>query len=254
MKNLQKKIVAIGGYGKDDHPADIKGINAKLIELSGKRKPKFLFIPTASDDSPRYIKKIQDVFAQNLGCEVQHLLLYSEDRPKKLFQEKIEWADIIYVGGGNTLKMMNLWRRLGVDTALKKAYLAGKVLCGVSAGSICWFDYGVSDSRQFRNPERNDYIRVSGLGFIPALNNPHHQSGNWDKGHRTYGMKHILKRHGGFALAVPDMCALAFIGDEIQVLKDSKQAGAYKTYFQGSQYVEDELFSGAAVEDVLRGV
>ncbi|MCA9373554.1 MAG: peptidase E [Candidatus Gracilibacteria bacterium] len=251
MKNLQKKIVAIGGYGPKDNPADIKEINEKLIELSGRPKPNFLFVPTATDDSSVYISKINETFEKGFGCDVQSLLLYSDDQSKKSFQEKIAWADIIYVGGGNTLKMMNLWRRLGVDKSLKKAYQSGKVMCGVSAGSICWFDYGVSDSRQFKNPDRNDYIRVSGLGFIPALNNPHHQSGNWDKDHRSFGMKHILKRHSGFALSVPDMCALAFIGNKVDVVKDLKEVRAYKTYFKKGAFIEDPIRSGISVKELL---
>jgi dipeptidase E len=58
-------------------------------------------------------------------------------------------ADIIYVGGGNTLKMMTLRRKLGVDKALQQALKKDIILSGLSAGSICWFDYGNSDSRKF---------------------------------------------------------------------------------------------------------
>lgn len=247
-----KKIVAIGGYGPNDRPHEPKLINKKIVELSGKKRPKFLFLPTASDDSSRYVSRIEAVFGKSFGCDVRNLLLYSDDQLKRSFEEKIAWADIIYVGGGNTLKMMNLWRRLGVDRELKKAYQSGTVMCGVSAGSICWFDYGVSDSRQFKNPDRNDFIRVSGMGIIPALNNPHHRSDSWDDGHRLNGLKHILQRHAGFALSVEDMCALAFIGGKVQVLRGLKKGGAYKSYLKVGEYYEDVIEDGILLKDLLR--
>jgi putative intracellular protease/amidase len=80
--------------------------------------------------------------------------------------EKDLSADIIYVGGGNTLQMMRVWRRFGVDKLIKSAYESGTVLSGISAGSICWFDSGHSDSMSFYNPRKWKYTNVRGLGLI----------------------------------------------------------------------------------------
>ena len=74
-------------------------------------------------------------------------------------------ADIVYIGGGNTLAMMKRWRELGIDKLLKIAYKRDIVLSGLSAGSICWFKQGLSDSRRFRNPKA-DLIKVTGIGLI----------------------------------------------------------------------------------------
>ena len=98
-------------------------------------------------------------------------------------------ADIIYVGGGNILKMMTLWRKLKVDELLNEARAKGIILCGISAGSICWFNYGNSDSRKFKNPNA-DYIKVTGLGFINAIHCPHYDTEskrNRQEGARTAG-------------------------------------------------------------------
>ena len=88
-------------------------------------------------------------------------------------KEMIEWADIIYVGGGNTLKMMNAWRKYGFDKLMLKAYDEGKVLYGISAGAICFSKYGNSDSRRFTSGGLN-MIRVTGINLVNILLCPHY--------------------------------------------------------------------------------
>jgi dipeptidase E len=89
-----------------------------------------------------------------LKCKTDVLFLIKEQPSKESIQRKILSADIIYVGGGNTLQMMCIWRRLRVDTLLISAYENGTVLSGISAGAICWFDSGHSDSMSFFNQAR----------------------------------------------------------------------------------------------------
>jgi len=211
-------IVAIGGYAKElsrggffDTPIVI---DKEIVQLSAKKKPNVLFIPTASTDSKKYVEVIQWVYEERLGTYYDALLLYSEKPSKKVIQEKINWADIIYVGGGNTLKMMKKWRLLGVDKMLKRAYKQGKVLCGASAGSICWFEYGVSDSLHFYDENETKYIRVKGLGILPGVHCPHFGSKTYDNKYRTKGMEEVMLRSKGKCLAVPDGAAV--------VIKDGK--------------------------------
>ena len=129
---------------------------------------RLLFIPTASSDSDRYSKHIQEYFGEFLKCKTGVLFLIKEQPSREQIQRKISSADIIYVGGGNTLLMMRTWRRLGVDHLLKVAYENGTVLAGISAGSICWFDSGHSDSMSFYNPRKWKHISVRGLDFSRA--------------------------------------------------------------------------------------
>ncbi len=154
------------------------------MRLSGfrdKKNPKLLFIPTASSDSEIYWKHIQEYFGEFLKCKTDVLFLMTESLSPEQIRKKIVSADIIYVGGGNTLQMMRIWRSLGVDKLLKAAYENGTVLCGISAGSICWFDSGHSDSMSFYNPRKWKYINVKGLGLIQGITlSPLQQQDAWE--------------------------------------------------------------------------
>ncbi len=230
------KIVAIGGYEYHGKKGAVLrtpiAIDKKIVELCGKKKPKVLFIPTASSDSEGYRLAISNLYQDKLGCKVDELLLIAEKPTKKEIQTKIKTADIIYVGGGNTLMMMKKFRRLGIDKMLKKAYKEEKVLCGASAGSMCWFEYGISDSLQFYK-KTNEYIRVTCLGILPGTHNPHFGSAKHDKGHRTKGMKKIMKRTKGSCIAIPDACAVAFVDGRYEVLGKGVVS---KAWWEGGEY------------------
>ncbi|HOZ53573.1 MAG TPA: Type 1 glutamine amidotransferase-like domain-containing protein [bacterium] len=161
------KIIAIGGgeIGRPGYSVETLKIDKDIIKLSGRKNPKILFIPTASSDSESYCDTFKKYFGQKLKCQVDVLYLINNNLSQKEISKKILGSDIIYVGGGNTLKMMNIWRKKGVDKILKKALNKDIVLSGISAGAICWFKYGLSDSRKFKNKD-SDYIQVSGLNFI----------------------------------------------------------------------------------------
>src|ERR1700683_671103 len=132
---MQKAIVAIGGG--QIRTRGTAPIDREIIRLTNKTRPKFLFIPTASSDSERYWKHVQEYFGGFLKCKTDVLFLIAEQISTKQIRRKIRWADIIYVGGGNTLQMLRVWRRVGVDKLLKSAYDKGTVLSGISAGAIC---------------------------------------------------------------------------------------------------------------------
>jgi len=160
-----RKIIAIGGGSVVEEAT--AAIDAAIVKLAGKKTPKALFIPKASGDDIGYCENFSSVYSKKFGCETDSLLLFKMNPPAKTIREKILQADIIYVGGGNTLMMMRRWRYLGVDKLLIKASQQGKVLAGVSAGAICWFQYGHSDSEFYYHPENWDWIRVKGLGILP---------------------------------------------------------------------------------------
>lgn len=236
-------IVAIGGYDKEPSRHDVFDtpvalIDKEIIRLSGKKHPNLLFIPTASSDSEKYSEMIRGLYEGQLGASFDVLCLLSEKPSEQEISSKIAWADIIYVGGGNTLKMMKLWRRLGVDKLLKKAYKSGTVMCGVSAGSICWFDYGVSDSLHFYNEKETKYIKVQGLGILAGVHCPHLGSEAYDKGHRTKGMKEIMKRSKGKCLAVPDGAAVVIQEGKMRSIGLSP---SYLSWWEKGQWFEEEL-------------
>ncbi len=233
-----KTIVAIGGgeIGRPGRPVETTAIDKELIRLTGKKKPMVLFIPTASSDAEEYDTVFQKHFGKRLGCTTDVLWLIRERPSEKAIEEKIMSADIVYVGGGNTQKMLRVWKLYGVDTILRKAWEKGIVLSGVSAGSICWFRGGPSDSRRFKNPDA-DLIHVTGLGFIPALHSPHYD-GEKD---RRPALKTMMKKTSGIAIAIDNCCAVEFIDATYRVIASKPNAKAYRVYWKAGTYYEKEI-------------
>lgn len=243
-----RKIIAIGGgeIGRSGVKNETRGIDLEIIKLSKKKNPKLLFIPTASGDAPGYIESIQKHFGKKLGCNVDSLELISKKYTQKELEDKILKTDIIYVGGGNTLKMMKIWRKLGVDVLLEKAMKRGVVLSGLSAGSICWFQYGNSDSARFGKNKKVSMIRVKGVNLIPALHCPHYDI---EKG-REKSLKEMMKKTSGVAIAIDNCCAIEIIGDEYRILKTKKTANAYKVYWKGGKYFKELILARKNLQPV----
>lgn len=164
-------IVAIGGG--EIRQRETFQLDTFIRDLTGKAAPKMLFIPTASDDAAGYSQIVDEVYGKELGCSVDHLRLVSESPSSTQIEEQIGQADLIYVGGGNTRKMMDTWRSYGVDTLLRQKTGSDVVLAGVSAGAICWFEYGHSDSESFTDKPDWEYTQVEGLGLLSGFYCPH---------------------------------------------------------------------------------
>lgn len=233
-----KKIVAIGG-GEISAKSTL-AIDKEIIRLSGKKKPKLLFIPTASSDSEGYWNNIEKYFGNYLGCKTDVMFLIKEKPTKSEIEKKILTSDIIYVGGGNTLKMMRLWRQLGIDLVLKTAYDQGIVLCGISAGSICWFDSGHSDSMSFYHPTKWKYINVKGLGFIKGTHCPHYDSQTLQVA-RKNNFQNMISRIGESGIAIEDNCAIEFIDGYYKVIASKPLASAYKVYKKNGKIISEKI-------------
>jgi dipeptidase E len=231
-----KNIIALGGgeIGRPGYPVETTEIDKEIIRLSGKEKPKLLFIPTATSDSEFYYELIKQHFGQRLGISTGVLYLITEKPDKEEIERRILEADIIYVGGGNTYRMMRVWRKSGADTVLKQAYEKGKVLSGISAGAICWFRWGNSDSRMFKNPDA-DLIRVTGLGLISALFCPHY---DFEEG-RKPALKRMMRKIPGIAVAVDNCCAIEIIDNEYRIISSKPSANAYKVYWSKGDFFEE---------------
>ena len=232
-----KKIVAMGGgeIGRPGFPVETTQIDKEIMNLTGKKNPRLLFIPTASADSKSYFETVKKHFGK-LGCKTDVLYLINKDLNKKEIEKKIFGSDIIYVGGGNTLKMMKVWKKTGVDKMLKQAYGKGIVLSGLSAGSICWFKYGSSDSRKSINPKA-DLIKVSGLGLINALHCPHY---DFEKD-RKPDLKKMTKKTPCVAIAIDNCCAIEVIDDKFRIISSKLSANAYKVYWKANKYYEEVI-------------
>lgn len=216
-----QRIVAIGGGSLEQRVT--WDIDREIVRLTGARRPRALFIPTASSDSVEYWGRFESVYGQALSCrcDVLHLLATAPS-PAQL-RRAICAADLIYVGGGNTLKMMRRWRHLGVDRLLATARRRGTVLCGISAGANCWFAQGSSDSMKFYRPDNWDFIRVRGLGFLPGVCCPHYHAER-----REESFARMIRKHGGVGIAIDDAAALQVDGDRFRVLTSGASGSAWR--------------------------
>jgi dipeptidase E len=231
MNNI--KVVAIGG-------GQAGRMNREVVRLTGKENPRGLFIPTASYDNLKYCWAAEDYFEEKFGCKMRSLYLMGGFSSRGEIEDKVFGSDFIYVGGGNTLQMMKLWRKYGVDNDLMEAARQGIVMAGTSAGAICWFNEGNSDSIIFRDKKRDPFVRVKGLGLINTMVCPHYSS----KNKRRASLKRMIKRGGGSAIALEDSSAIEVIGEGYRILKSSKEAKAYLVFREGQKVVEKELPSG----------
>lgn len=232
---LMGRIVAIGGG--EIALDETRAIDQYIVELSGKEKPRLLFIPTASSDAPGYIATVKEKFGA-LGCQVDSLCLISQTYSDSQIGDKILSSHIIYVGGGDTDLMMRKWRELGVDNYLHEAYEKGIVLSGLSAGSICWFNFGHSDSMSYRNKGQWDYIRVYGLGLIPAAHAPHYN----EEGRESFDA--MVLEEGCVGIALEDKVAFVEIDGNYELIKADKKRKAYLLRAEGSKLDKYQLTEG----------
>ncbi len=237
---MKRNIIAIGG-GKIMVPKNREPqtslIDKAIVQQVKRKSPKVLFIPTASEDNAEYCEAFRHQYEKRLGCSVQALLLYRDRPSNRKIQMLIAGSDIIYVGGGNTLRMMKLWRALGVDKCLDKARKRGAVLCGLSAGAICWFRQGNSDSRKFKDGKNKTLIKVTGLNYADLLMCPHYDV----EKHRQPSLKAMMKKTQGVAIGLENCAALHIKDDQYRILASKRNKKAYLIYWYRGKYVKQAL-------------
>ena len=231
-------IVAIGGGAI--RTLATEPLDREIVLLTGKSRPHALLIPTASSDASDYSPAFDRVYGTRLGCTTDVLYLLGSTPAPRMVRDKIDRADIIYVGGGNTLMMMRRWRHLGVDALLRAAFERGAVMCGVSAGAICWFDRGHSDSMAYYNSDDWKYIAVTGLGLVKGIACPHYNS-HTNGVPRREDFQHMLKRLRRPGLAIDNNCALAFSDDGFRVLSTRQRANAFALSFERGEVTQRKL-------------
>ncbi len=207
-----KQIIAIGGGGFGRNPNQ-RIIEKYIIDQSSESKPNILFIPTASAEDKSYTVNFYSCF-NGLNCNPSHLNFFQRT-PR--IEGLINKADIIYVGGGNTKSMLAVWKEWELDKLLIKAYNKGTVLAGVSAGAICWFDTGITDSWA----SNLNYIDC--MGVLSGSCCPHYDS---EKDRRPSVHKFIEQEKLKSVYAIEDGAAIHFVDDapykNISFLENSK--------------------------------
>jgi dipeptidase E len=223
MSAKPPQIVAFGGGGfsmewgnplLDDH----------VLSLTGVPRPKVCFLPTASGDADHYVVRFYRAFSAD-RCEPSHISLFRRETGVGDPRGHLLAQDLIYVGGGSLVSLIGTWRAHEIDGALRDAWRAGVVLCGGSAGSLCWFSDALSGFHE--GPPR----RLQGLGFLPWSNAVHYGE---EPGRRTAFLSAVAD---GMApgYGVGDAAALHFVGTELaEVVSSRPEARASFVFGDGA--------------------
>lgn len=242
---MTRIIVALGGGGsgrvKPDGSIstyDTQKIDKEIIRLTGKDKPHFLFLAHACrtvKEQDDYFNLLKDIYGKIYGCDCKHLKsTYLVDKDK--VNELIEWADIIYEGGGTTRIMIDLWKKTGFDKTLKKAWESGKVMCGLSAGGNCWFKECTTDILRELYGEDQPLTGMKCLGFLNGHFCPH-----GEKEDREESLKNILKTSNEVGLLFTRCAALEILDDKYRVITSRKEAYAKRSYWDKDKYIVEDI-------------
>jgi dipeptidase E len=214
LADKTRQIIPIGGGGFYRDPENLE-LEKYVIRQSGAESPRVAFVPTASGEPDHYVSSFYSAFLK-LGCRPAVLTFFKRTPDLRAF---LLDQDVIYVGGGNTKSLLAIWRDWGVVEILREAWESGIVLTGVSAGAICWFEHGLTDSFA-------DGLRpLECLGFLPGSCCPHYDG----EAQRRPSYHRLLANGEIFAgVAIEDWTGVHFKGSEIhRVISSKRGARAY---------------------------
>ncbi|WP_413375604.1 Type 1 glutamine amidotransferase-like domain-containing protein [Alkalihalobacillus sp. 1P02AB] len=219
------KVVAIGGGEVSSRETFL--IDKFIVEFANKQNPDLIFIPTASNDNENYSNAIKELYGKKLNCNVDVLNLIKENFSFDVLKRKLLSADIIYVGGGDTIKMLKVWEEKKVNKILIEAYRKNKVMAGLSAGAICWFKEGHSERDDAVNARGYwDKETPIGLGLIPAIHCPHYN----EAGSESFDKQMNQQLLPG--IAIDNNCAFVQKDNKYKIIKAESASKAY--LFQSS--------------------
>jgi peptidase E len=216
MSTAVPQILALGGGGFSME-RDSSLLDDYALSLTGVDRPRVCFLPTASGDADHYVVRFYRRFSP--GCDASHVSLFRRDQGtggvEDSLPEHLLGQDLIYVGGGNVVSMLGAWRAHGLDAVLRRAWRRGIVLCGPSAGSLCWFERALSAFHGAPRP-------IRGLGLLPYSNCVHYDA---EPARRAEYHRYVAEGMGdGFA--VEDGVGLHFRGTQLHRVVGSRPGGA----------------------------
>lgn len=242
---MSKKIVAIGGgtIGElitdfEKQPYETEVMDTEIIRLSDTSTPNILFIGFADPTySEQYFSLINEIYTKRYNCRCKHLSLNILSN-KTLVNDYFNWADAVYVGGGNTYTLMQILHKYGIDKKLLEAYNQGKVMSGISAGGICWFSYGNSI---IPTDENRELIKLKCLELRKMIFAPHCDEIN---GHFE-NVENLLLGENTVGVSLSNACALEIVDDKYKII--TADTDRYKIHpfalksfwYKGQYYVEN---------------
>jgi dipeptidase E len=202
-----------------------------VLSLTGSSRPRVCFLPTASGDADHYVVRFYRQFATR--CDASHVSLFRRDREgvEGDFAGHLLSQDLIYVGGGNLVSLLGTWRAHGLHSILRRAWRQGVVLCGPSAGSLCWFAEALT---AFHSTP----FQVQGLGLLPYSNCVHYDA----EPQRREEYRRFIGDGMRPGYAADDGAALHFRGKELaRAVSSRRHAQAYRVEPIGDEVVETPL-------------
>lgn len=228
MPDSKKHVIAVGGK-LFSAESENRALERYILAQAKVSEPAVAFVPTASGDDQSYIIRFYSALGR-FSCRLSHLSFFTRtpDLRKYLLAQ-----DIICVGGGNTKSMLAVWREWGIPEILREAWEAGIVLAGSSAGALCWFEQGVTDSY-------SDRLRVLDcLGFLPGSCCAHYDG---EAERRPSYHRMLLEGEIKSGVAIEDGVGVHFIGGEVhRAISVSPEGKAYRVSIKNRAVIEEPL-------------
>ena len=219
MTAVTRQVVAFGGGGFSMEAGNplLDDYVLSLARKPAGERPRVCFLPSASGDADHYVVRFYRAFDAG-RCESSHISLFRRDHGPDDLRAHLLAQDVVYVGGGSVISLLGVWRAHGIDAILREAWEAGVILCGVSAGSLCWFAEGVTAFHGRAQP-------YFGLGLLPWSNTVHYDAG----GGRADEYRRCLREGMRPGYAAEDGTALHFTGDRLhRVVASRPGASAFR--------------------------
>jgi dipeptidase E len=211
MENALRQIVAFGGGGFSMESCNPL-LDEYVLGLCRSERPKVCFLPSASGDADHYVVRFYRAFPAE-RCDPSHVSLFRREQGPDDLRAHLLSRDLIYVGGGSVVSLLGVWRAHGIDRILREAWEAGVILCGLSAGSLCWFEEAVTG---FHGAPQ----RVQGLGLLPFSNCVHYEPTS----QRRLAYHEMLREGMRPGYAAEDSAGLHFVGPELDRVVASRPA------------------------------
>lgn len=227
---MDKRLICIGGgelKSKETLKID-EYIATEVKKKAPGRRPYGLFIPTASHDSMPYFNSFRKTYTSVFDIKADVALTVHGEMSIEKISEKFAKADFLYIGGGDTIFMVRHWKETGLFDLIRAAYDRGVLICGLSAGAICWFEKMYTDSAQLEG--NTVYSLVSGLNWVKGTISPHYNL-------RALDFNEIILYNREDAVALEDLSAIEVVNGEI-VHSFSFGGRAYRISSEGGKLIK----------------
>jgi peptidase E len=231
VERRPRQIVAFGGGGFSTEWGNTL-LDGFVLDLTAVERPKVCFLPTASGDADHYVVRFYRAFGSD-RCEPSHISLFRRETGVGDPRAHLLSQDLIYVGGGSLVSLLGTWGAHGLDEVLREAWEAGVILCGGSAGALCWFDHALSGFHE--GPERE----IAALGLLPWSCAVHYR----EEPGRRQGFLDAIGNGLPAGYGAGDSAALHFVGTELaEAVSSRPQASAvFASCASDGAVVEREL-------------